>query len=104
VKDRSSDKGRFALSVCIPVFNFDIRFLIMRLANEISAKEYQDRVEFIIVDDCSTNIVLKEVNRQFLSEKDVENCQSIELEQNVGRAKGRNVLSERASGDFLLFF
>ena len=97
-----SERRRFALSICIPVFNWDIRLLIGKLIEELSAKQYS-KIELIIMDDFSSNTELRNANRQFFVELKYENLLYVEFKQNVGRSKIRNLLAEKASGEFLLF-
>lgn len=96
------ERSRFALSICIPVFNWDIRLLIGKLIEELSAKQYSN-IELIIMDDFSSDTELKNANRQFFVELKYENLLYAEFKQNVGRSKIRNLLAEKASGEFLLF-
>ncbi|OGL42961.1 MAG: hypothetical protein A2042_03115 [Candidatus Schekmanbacteria bacterium GWA2_38_11] len=99
----SGEKSCFILSICIPVFNRDIHLLIGKLIEEISAKKYQEYIELIVMDDFSSRTELKYANHQFILEQKSINLHYIELEQNVGRSKIRNLLAEKASGKFLLF-
>jgi len=93
----------FRVSICIPVFNWDIRLLLSGLLDELSSSHYRSDVELIITDDSSSNAALKERNRQFVDEHMFEHLHYRELDHNVGRAKIRNLLAEEASGEFLLF-
>jgi len=84
------------LSVCIPVLNFDVRELIFELKREI--KEHAINAEIILIDDAS-NDQFKTINREIRSQVNT----FIFLEKNIGRSKIRNLFSEYAQGDYLLF-
>ena len=84
------------ISVCIPVYNFDVRELVFSLSKEI--ENHKLNAEIILIDDASSkdfitiNEPLKEVVNQFIF-----------LEKNIGRSSIRNLFLKYASGDFLLF-
>jgi len=99
----NEDKSCPVLSICIPVFNWDIRLLIGKLTDEISAEESGQYEEIIVMDDFSPGNELKYANQKFIQEQKIRNLTYIELGQNVGRSKIRNLLAEKASGKFLLF-
>ncbi len=84
------------LSVCIPVFNFDVRELVFELKREI--KEQNINAEIILIDDAS-NHQFKTINNEIISE--VNNF--IFLEKNIGRSKIRNLFLDYTKGDYLLF-
>lgn len=84
------------LSVCIPVYNFDVRALVYELKNQIEDNHLD--AEIILIDDAS-NSEFKEINKEV--EKLVESF--IFLENNIGRAAIRNQFLKYSSGDFLLF-
>lgn len=54
--------------------------------------------EIIVIDDASTQ---KEIENRKINS--LSNCQYIELEQNIGRSKMRNLLVEKAQYPYLLF-
>lgn len=83
------------LSVCIPVYNYDARPLARSLASQVAALD--GAVELVCIDDASD---------------DVWRCQSdelaslgdyIRLEENVGRARIRNMFLDHTQGEYLLF-
>lgn len=82
------------LSICIPIFNVDVRPLVTELVKQI--KECTPKVELILIDDGST---------QFLKEnKELESCATvIFLRENIGRAKIRNLFLEYSKEAYLLF-
>jgi len=84
------------LSVCIPVYNFDIRELVYSLHKQISEQNLP--AEIIIIDDASNN-EFKTLN----SEIQNITSQPIQLEKNIGRSKIRNLFLQFAKGEYLLF-
>lgn len=85
------------LSVCIPVYNYDIRQLVSDLNDEIHRNHLN--AEIILIDDAS-NSSFRETNETaaHLVQK------YIQLAENVGRAAIRNLFLQYASGHYLLFF
>lgn len=84
------------LSVCIPIYNFDVTGLVVILHQQ--AVRQNIAAEVICIDDCS--------DEEFrVKNKDVCNTYGkyIQLEQNVGRAKIRNLFLKYAMFDYLLF-
>lgn len=84
------------LSVCIPVYNYDVRTLIKTIAEQIS--KLQVPAEIICIDDCST----EECQKQ-----NYEVCNKygryIILNENIGRTRIRNKLASLANFPWLLF-
>lgn len=77
------------LSILIPTYNYDCQALIDQLNRQARAMAIE--YEIIVLNDASTiDLHLKE-------------CIQIDLEQNAGRARGRNILAERARYRYLLF-
>lgn len=85
-----------ALSILIPVYNFNIKPLVECLYKEISQLEV--KVEIRILDDASTQSYPE--NDEVLG---LENVHSQKLSNNVGRAAARTRLAEAAKADWLLF-
>ncbi len=83
------------LSICIPIYNFDVSLLVTELLKQIEITKHP--AEIILIDDFSNNN-FKEINR-----KNIENTIYIELDENIGRAKIRNLVLKYAKYDFLLF-
>jgi len=81
------------ISVCIPVYNVDVRKLAHSLINQLDAT-----VELIFIDDCSQQHY-KELNAELKSKQ----LTWINLEQNVGRSKIRNLFLKYTQHDYLLF-
>lgn len=84
------------LSVCIPVYNFDVRELVYDLNEEINKKEID--AEIILIDDASDS-QFKRINSEVQSI--VQNF--IFLEKNIGRSKIRNLFLQYTEGDYLFF-
>lgn len=84
------------LSVCIPVYNFDVRELVFDLIKEIDSQKLD--VEIVLIDDAS-----KEEFRQINREIQGIAHQFIFLEKNIGRSRIRNLFLDYAIGEYLLF-
>ena len=85
------------LSICIPVYNYDVRSLVKDLHKQAIAEAIT--AEIILIDDAS------ELSFRALNSK-LQNLQTVDyfqLEENIGRSKIRNVLHKRAKYPFLLF-
>ncbi|SMO36849.1 Glycosyltransferase, GT2 family [Saccharicrinis carchari] len=85
------------LSVCIPVFNYNITPLVHKLMYQ--AKENNLDVEILIMDDGSEDRY-KNTNRKLLSIPEVK---YIELKKNLGSAAIRNRLAREATHNQILF-
>jgi glycosyltransferase involved in cell wall biosynthesis len=85
------------LSVCIPVYNTDVRQLARQLADQ--ALKTDKNIELIFFDDCS-ELKFRELNREIQS---VEGVLYQELTHNLGRATIRNLMGNVASQPWLLF-
>ena len=84
------------LSICIPVYNFDVRELIFDLEKQIEKNGFN--AEIILIDDASTE-GFKKINKE--TSKKVEHF--VFLEKNVGRSLIRNMFLYYAKGNYLLF-
>ncbi|EJL74652.1 glycosyltransferase family 2 protein [Chryseobacterium populi] len=84
------------LSICIPVYNFDVRELVSDLKKEITAGSID--AEIILIDDASEDKFIQ-INRTLQPE--VKNF--IFLEKNIGRSQIRNLFLYYSKGDYLLF-
>jgi len=84
------------LSICIPVYNFDVRNLVRNLSQQITDSNFF--AEIILIDDASSQ-EFKELNRQITDL--TENF--VFLEKNVGRSLIRNLFLYYSKGDYLLF-
>ena len=83
------------ISICIPVYNFDIERLIKALSSQIESVDAV--VELIVVDDGS------EADIKTRNKTTCQNCKYVELPENVGRSKIRNLFLNYATQDYLLF-
>jgi len=84
------------LSICIPVYNFDVRELVYDLKKEIEQKHID--AEIILIDDASDH-QFKAINKVLQNE--VKSF--VFLEKNIGRSKIRNLFLNYAEGEYLLF-
>ncbi len=84
------------ISICIPVFNYDVSKLINQLIEQINSN-----IEIICIDDASTRLDIKNKNAQLLYEK--KHISYIELTENIGRSAIRNQFLKFAKNEYLLF-
>ncbi len=90
------------ISILISVFNYDCSALIEALsaqAETVRADMGED-YEIIVGDDASTDKELLEANRRACRR---QHCMLVENHPNLGRARNRNSMAQRAAGDKLLF-
>ena len=85
------------LSVCIPVYNYNVEKLIGDLHHQASALGVA--FEIICIDDCSDT----HFKNQNKSITDLSNVKYIELKENIGRSKIRNLFLDIVSFTNLLF-
>ncbi len=85
------------LSVCIPVYNFNVSDTILELSKQLVASGLP--FEILVFDDAS-EILYKEVNRKVSK---VGGVYYDEMPENIGRSRIRNLLAEKAKFDYLLF-
>jgi len=84
------------LSICIPVYNYDVRRLVSDL--HIQAEKSGYPFEILLMDDASDEKV-REMNRTIK----MEEVRYIQLDKNIGRSKIRNRLAGEAKYPCLLF-
>jgi glycosyltransferase involved in cell wall biosynthesis len=84
------------LSICIPVYNYDVGRLVQDL--HLQAEKAGYPFEILLMDDAS-NERFQETNQAI----DLEAVRYIQLNENIGRAKIRNRLAEEAKFPYLLF-
>lgn len=85
------------ISVCLPVYNFDINELTEELLSQ--ASEYNIDIEILVFDDCSLSFYKKRNSGIAVN----SNVQYLEFDHNLGRSKIRNRLADFAKGSWLLF-
>ena len=84
------------LSICIPIFNFDVSRLVQDLRFQAEKAGYP--FEILLMDDASDEEFRK--SNQTLESETVS---YVQLNENIGRAKIRNRLAEEAKYPYLLF-
>ncbi len=85
------------ISICIPIYNHDVRKLVKDLQKQ--AHQLDTAIELVLLDDASAPEFQK-LNRNLTGENGIHYQ---ELDKNMGRSKIRNILSEKASGSHILF-
>ncbi len=85
------------LSICIPTYNYDIRNLVKTLVNQI--EEINVPIEILVFDDQS-EIVYQEMNQEIDSFPFVKYTI---LDKNIGYSKIRNLFTNHAKYDQLLY-
>jgi glycosyltransferase involved in cell wall biosynthesis len=88
------------LSVLIPFLHDDPSALLQALDRE--AADLEGGVEIVLLDDGSGDSALSERVRQALAALALPG-RLVSLAANIGRAKGRNLMSAHARGEWLLF-
>ena len=83
------------LSICIPIYNTDIRPLATELHRQ--SQSFSSEVELLFIDDAS-DLTFKEKNRSVGTF-----CDYQELPQNIGRSKIRNAFLPFVKGKYILF-
>ncbi len=95
-KMSNTQEDKIAFSICIPVYNCDTSELVSELHRQAVQAGYP--FEILLIDDRSS--CCQEENRK--SEL-LSGVIYIELEENIGRAKIRNLLAEKARYPYLIF-
>jgi glycosyltransferase involved in cell wall biosynthesis len=85
------------ISICIPIYNFDVTELVEELLKQANHINYP--VEVLLFDDHSQNYY-RERNSQLASRS---NINYLDFDFNIGRSKIRNRLADVAKGEWLLF-
>lgn len=85
-----------SISICLPVYNHDMRELVEELSRQ--ASQLSIPYQILMIDDESTSF--KEKNRELLAID--SNITYEELPKNIGRSKIRNLLAEKAQYQWLL--
>ena len=84
------------ISFCIPTYNYDVSSLVIELDRQASLQDFP--YEIILIDDFSEEC--KEENSKLIK---ITSVQYIELDQNIGRARVRNLFLNYARFGYLLF-
>ena len=84
------------LSICIPVYNFDVNELVNDLQNQIDSDHLD--AEIILIDDASREQYIN-VNQNLETKVN----QFIFLDKNIGRSKIRNLFLKYAHSEYMLF-
>ena len=88
-----------ALSILIPVYNWDCTQLVKEL--HFQGLTLGIPYEIIVADDCSTHKDILKKNRIVIESH--ENCRFFPIAHNIGRAAIRNFLADQSQYDKLLF-
>lgn len=82
------------LSICIPVYEYDVASLVSDLRQQID--DLEEMVEIVLIDDASSEDFRK-INSA------IEGVKYVQLEENVGRAVIRNTFLDHVQFDYLIF-
>ena len=93
----SDSMTKTKLSVCIPIYNFDVTTLVKNLHQQLIASKID--FEILLMDDGS-KAKFQTINNSL---RQLAKCVYIPLTQNVGRAAIRNQLAAFAKYPYLLF-
>ena len=85
------------LSILIPTYNYVCVKLVTDLQQQ--AERLECPYEILVADDASEDAFKRE-NRKI---NGIPNCKYIELQENVGRSRIRNILGRLARYDYLIF-
>ena len=85
------------ISICIPVYNYQVVELINSLIIQIN--KLNEKFEIIVIDDGSNDKYIEDN----ASISNMDKVQYITLKDNVGRSKIRNLFLEKATFEHLLF-
>lgn len=83
------------ISICIPIYNFNVTCLVNELSSQIN--NLNTIAEIILIDDCSKEKY--KLENHAVCKKHTY----IELKENIGRSKIRNLFLNYAQYDYLLF-
>jgi glycosyltransferase involved in cell wall biosynthesis len=84
------------LSVCIPIYNTDVRALVEELCAQIS-KIQTAQIDIMLIDDAS-DVAFRQRNQY-----DHPKVHFIQLETNIGRSRIRNTFLKYTNAEYLLF-
>ncbi|HLP11712.1 MAG TPA: glycosyltransferase [Flavobacteriales bacterium] len=86
------------VSILVPIYNTDVRSFIKELLEQLQTNAVEGEV--LCIDDCSPLEEIKVLNRQLSA---LEGVTYLELDENIGRSKIRNLLAKSATHNWLLF-
>jgi glycosyltransferase involved in cell wall biosynthesis len=89
------------ISICIPVYNYDIRELVKEIT--FQCEELKLAYELICVDDSSSNLQLEAINRKFIEENVNSTIKYEALTTNKGRSAIRNYLVTKSTFNYCWF-
>ncbi len=85
------------ISVCIPIYNFDVTTLVKELHRQ--ASDLKIPFQILLMDDAS----IEEFRIKNQGLNSLKNVEYIQLEKNVGRSMIRNLLVDKALYPYLIF-
>jgi len=85
------------LSICIPIYNYRVIELANELLKQIGKNNFL--AEIILIDDAS-KIEFRQTNERLSNSNQVK---YVQLEENIGRSRIRNLFLKHSSFDYLLF-
>ena len=86
----------WTLSVCIPIYNSDVRTLVNALCEQIATIP-EAAIDIVLIDDASDPAY------QTINQFGSACVKYIQLPQNIGRAQIRNAFLDHTKADYLLF-
>lgn len=89
------------ISVIIPVYN--VQDYIIRCLESIAAQTYQGDMECILVDDCSKDNSIQQIEQFMSSYQGRINFKLIRLDNNQGQSAARNVGMKASRGELFAF-
>jgi glycosyltransferase involved in cell wall biosynthesis len=89
---------KYKLTFIIPVYNRES--IIVSCLNSVISANLNDKLQIVVVDDCSTDNTVNEVKSQA---QQYPNITLIELDKNSGPGVARNVGIDNAAGEFIIF-
>lgn len=85
-------------SILIPTFNDPCYALVKTLRTQLLSLNIE--WEIIVADDCSTDVLVRDENAKI---EKLSGCRVEWGTENIGRAAIRNLLADKAAGDWLLY-
>jgi GT2 family glycosyltransferase len=85
------------LSICIPIYNFDVRNLVRGLQDQASSLSVSFEINCL---DDGSELRYRSMNREL---EQLPNVRYRELTKNIGRSRIRNLLAQESAHPWLLF-